>query len=461
MSTISVSWASSFEFMDEIHRHNHEFLNNLVLEQREDLKKRILNKNIPGLSLILEDILSYHEKLSKEFLQNHTIDKLRSENYTVWVEKELNKINQEVLRIKNVIEELSIMLKSANASEDYDEIINFLEKHFPNAHNFLQAIYSKRDILKYGESVKKQQREQYGEFIKAKFQEIVESRADKANKRDEEEGKDKKEELIKKVKSLYNKLVAISEAKAKEYENMLKDLDKESEFRLNLIKDALASEYLKMKKLIVEDNVYRHEVKVILEESIKNNYESIIEKANRILSSKYVSKRDYESLYSEYSEYVKKTLEQRHKPVEKAALEDKIQKFLHSRGYQFLYTTEHGVVYARTPFGDDYLIQLKVNEDGSFSVKFLKVVEDKNAISKYERQKDVEVAKRWCGNLDALIDMLNQSGIIVDTKTRIEPEEKMNYYTPDELPEFVRSYYYERRHKNEGNILHKQRKSER
>jgi len=84
------------------------------------------------------------------------------------------------------------------------------------------------------------------------------------------------------------------------------------------------------------------------------------------------------------------------------------------------------IVEIKTPFGEDYMLRLKYEDDG-LKIMFVRYVEDEKNLSEYEKHKDIAIAKKWCSDYDKIKQLLSQEGIMIEDKIRIEPETRFYY----------------------------------
>jgi len=85
------------------------------------------------------------------------------------------------------------------------------------------------------------------------------------------------------------------------------------------------------------------------------------------------------------------------------------------------------VVEINTPFGEDYVVRVRLDEKGILTLKFVRYVEDENNLSMYEKEKDKAIAKQWCNNQKEIIEFLKKNGIVLELKNIMEPEDRFYY----------------------------------
>jgi hypothetical protein len=83
---------------------------------------------------------------------------------------------------------------------------------------------------------------------------------------------------------------------------------------------------------------------------------------------------------------------------------------------------------------DEYKLLLKVAPDESLILRLIKVVAqeaEKHNISEFQKQKDTELMKEWCQNLDVFLEGLQAAGIHAAERLRVE--DKVDYLTIEQL----------------------------
>jgi len=125
----------------------------------------------------------------------------------------------------------------------------------------------------------------------------------------------------------------------------------------------------------------------------------------------------------------------------KAKFKENINEVLSSLGYNLIDSEimeklmKNEVIYLDTPYSEEYKIQLKIDEDNKIYYRLVKFGE---SITNYEKQKDIEIAKKWCQDYDKILELLKSKGILIENIKRLEPNESEILYIRKEemkLPE--------------------------
>ena len=83
------------------------------------------------------------------------------------------------------------------------------------------------------------------------------------------------------------------------------------------------------------------------------------------------------------------------------------------------------VRYLESPY-DGYRVMMKLDPDGTFSVRLVRVAaseEEKAAPRADQRQKDIETGQKWCKDFDGFLEKMSGLGLPMETTIRKEPEE--------------------------------------
>lgn len=137
----------------------------------------------------------------------------------------------------------------------------------------------------------------------------------------------------------------------------------------------------------------------------------------------------------EYREAVRQTHDLLYKRHEEQALLGRVRDTLEQLGYVTLSgkdgITEEGlqageVFFVETPW-EGYRVMLRLSPQGELLTRLVRLVateEERQTITSYQRQKDVEVARRWCHDYDKLIAGMEQQGVTCTVNLRKAPEEE-------------------------------------
>ncbi|MCS6998701.1 MAG: hypothetical protein NZL86_04825, partial [Aquificaceae bacterium] len=324
---------------------------------------------------------------------------------------------------RRTISEYKSLEELVDTAEELVNEIKKLQKHFQEASSkfsvgspeFYAYISKLEDI--HGEiSVKlneiafiKSQSREIQKDIDRVYQEYLQSlRASQKQykiKEDEEKYKNQIKDYITLIKNIN------SDFHEKEIRKLEEDIEKADIFRLKLLLEDTKLKYLKIKKLTVEDSVYRSEL-----ERLKSytSDESLLSKIDKVLLKEYVSREDYEIIYRDFLD----TQEAGEKSKEEmlSYIEEKFRQM----GYKIVEQDEYGVIYLDTPMGQEYKVRIKF-EGERMTIQFVRYIEvDESELSEYEKSVDIAKAKTFCQNLSELLEYISKElGIIIKEEMRI------------------------------------------
>jgi hypothetical protein len=155
--------------------------------------------------------------------------------------------------------------------------------------------------------------------------------------------------------------------------------------------------------------------------------EDIIVRMEDLLTEREVPRTKFMPLYTDIKALIAEQLES----ITDEFAAEKIGKVLDELGYSLVDADGKGfaakeVNYIESPY-EGYQVKVKVDKGGTLSTRLVRVVdseEEKNSPSEYQIQKDIEVGKKWCKDLDAFHEKLKSEGFEFKTTFRKEPEEQ-------------------------------------
>lgn len=226
----------------------------------------------------------------------------------------------------------------------------------------------------------------------------------------------------------YDKLQKINSEEAQKVKPLIEEIERVEDInRVEVLLDEIKLRYIKAREEYLKSEQ--------LKEKIKHAYiavplPQVKEEAERLLSKELVREDEYEEFMNKVISLGIQTLENYHKQQRKAA--EIVAKKLSAEGYSTLNEDlmdkllQGDVVELKTPYGDDYALRVKLTDE-TLAVRFIRYVDDLENLSEYERQKDIEIGKKWCKTYEELRQILKENGLLVSNKHRIEPEEKFYY----------------------------------
>jgi predicted metal-dependent hydrolase len=396
----------------------------------------------------INELVEILEKFKDDFLSNCTLDILRSPMHTQWVNDKVNEFNVLVLNVKAFIKLLDLEIGEKAYIKAFKEIVDKVPEECKNL---------KEEIEKYiemGQKIEKAKEHMDIESLKKIYYELPAFAKDKeeisnillreelikekkkqeitSGKQTKIDEKDEIENIKKEAKEYYEKLRKISETEAERLKSLYEELIKsDDKFRINLILEEIKYIYARKKKQFVESEILKEMISKYLSEDVP---QSLKEEIKAFLGREIVSEEEYKHLNSRIIRHLMEKEER--KSVSKEDI-DKLSSFLSESlrklGYQIVNDEaierlkKGEMVEINTPFGEDYVVRIRLDEKGTLAFKFVRYVEDENNLSMYEKEKDKAIAKQWCNNQKEIIEFLRNNGIPLELKNIMEPDDRFYY----------------------------------
>ncbi|HOV32145.1 MAG TPA: hypothetical protein PLX23_02125 [Candidatus Hydrogenedens sp.] len=248
-----------------------------------------------------------------------------------------------------------------------------------------------------------------------------------------QEKEKKEQEALEKLhaleEDLYKYMFLIKDMDNEEYLALEKEINqylddnKNKPTILRNLKDRVKITYGKIKEDYYYTKVYKDEINSILkDEELEDS--DIRKLGAELLEKKYIKSKEFWGYFQAYRDAKKKEALIR----EKRKAFEKFLQTLESKGYTLLEKEtlpeikEEEIIELETPLGEDYKLQVKFDKEGHIITRFAKETE-KTDIGEYEKQRDVEVAKKWCETYKDSITQMNGEGYPIEIKAIQEPEE--------------------------------------
>gem|GEM_PF-866496 len=396
----------------------------------------------------INELVEILEKFKDDFLSSCTLDILSSPMHTQWVDDKLNEFNVLVLNVKAFIKLLDLEIGEKAHIKALKGIVDMVPEECKNL---------KEEVEKYiemGQEIERAKEHMDIESLKKIYYELPAFAKDKEEisnillreelikeKKKQEitlekqakiDEKDEIENIKKEANEYYEKLKKISDAEAERLKSLYEELIKsDDKFRINLILEEIKYVYARKKKQFVESETLKEMISKYLSEDLP---QSLKEEIKAFLGREIVSEEEYKHLNSRIIRHLMEKEER--KSVSKGDI-DKFSRLLSESlrklGYQIVNDEaierlkKGEVVEINTPFGEDYVVRIRLDEKGTLAFKFVRYVEDENNLSMYEKEKDKAIAKQWCNNQKEIIEFLRNNGIVLELKNIMEPEDRFYY----------------------------------
>ncbi|MBN2825289.1 MAG: hypothetical protein JXQ76_08200, partial [Campylobacterales bacterium] len=234
-------------------------------------------------------------------------------------------------------------------------------------------------------------------------------------------------------------MAAINEfkEKIKKYDstyNRFADIATQSKEKLQMVLDSIKLDYGKAKEAAIWSAIYKEDLAKLARLELGDGMHN---KITTLQNQDSITKEAFKSIADEINQII---LEKQ----ERAILIEALKENLNGMGYsvvnenESLAKLENGeIVYVDTE-DEEYKIMLKLNpQTMDITTRIVRVVatsEEKENVSSYQKEKDLEASKKWCSSYDKLTHLLKINGIEINTTLRIEPEyDDMTYIVDSSL----------------------------
>jgi len=383
---------------------------------------------------------------------------------------ELDQAQKLQTSIKNIVNIFND-LKSQNQIylEQYDDLLNKISKKLTNIKNYedvdinhiLNRDFSSCNLQELKQILDEVEKIELDVNIKQKELALKQSisKIEVINK-ETLVNEYQKEQLIEKINDFVNNIKKVDQ-NYKLQTNIESLYNIQDINNLMLIKEQVSLEYYSLLNKVFYTKGYKEKLNGYLEllDSLDKTYKSDINfskyypyyepifvklknKLKDVLNQRYILKEEMLSMEQEFLD----TLSLIEKNIEMEYIKDtfkfKLNEILEDIGYQVVDQElienfyKGKIIYIDTIYGDNYKVQAKL-EDGKLFLRLVRVFEDQKGIenlTEYEKQRDYEVAKNWCKDLDKIIEKLKENGILMETIKRIEPtQSEITYIVNREL----------------------------
>ena len=460
MSSITISWIKNKLSPEEQYEYNKKWLKENFEDVINAIERRVkkLSEKYPALEeLVIDDINTLKFK-KDQYLNLYTIDIAKTPYHEKILENWVKDFNDEALKIKRKIAEYVL-----DTDKKKEALLNLIKE--------LKEIGEpkdpelKKEFIKLKSDLYKLIKEQ--NFIEA-FERILitlpklrtikdkDKRKEEIKKHIQGEPKITLRDTSEKLEKIYKENEDLDKLRLelKSYINMIKDLDEEvyhyfkplieqvenssDKAQLESLVNKLKLEYKKLKQKVTLTNIYKEDIKHMLE---KTTIGDLKLKGEKLLKQKYISSEEFSEFYEEY--IVLTSQEKKKKEVI-----DKLKKSFEELGYKFekdestdIKLLKGDITYLDTPLGDEYKLAVKL-EGNKLITRFTRLVADEKelaSLSEYDKIKDVEKAKEWCSDYNRLLNVMEKNGVEMEPKLIVEPNiDKIYYEIASEVYELLK-----------------------
>jgi len=208
------------------------------------------------------------------------------------------------------------------------------------------------------------------------------------------------------------------------------DITTQSKEKLQMVLDSIKLDYGKAKEIAIWSDIYKEDLAKLA--SLELSAE-VQERISLLQKQERITKEAFQSIADEVNAII---LAQQERAILIEALKDN----LGTMGYSVvdeastIRKLENGEIIYLDTDEEDYKIMLKLSDEMKISTRVVRIVatqEAKENVTSYQRQEDIEAAKKWCSSYDRLTNLLRVNGIEVDTTLRVEPQDDTVLYMVD------------------------------
>jgi len=489
MSSFTYVWHfDTGKNLDEIFRDNKKFFKEQIDNSISHVREMLKNTKSTFLDYSLIENLERHKK---DFLERYTLEILSSESHTQWVDSQIAKIQDIIRKTKEYIilvkteltdnldiqtlktflnalpegvqetgkkiqkiielfENLEKEFKSPAANRETIELyLNMFPedlrniKFYRTMQHYAKILYdiekctfdTPSTVEKLNKYLQEIPSEYYGIVRKIK-QKLLEQKTIKIKEQVERERITEKEiseviekqRILEKIEAVFDKLKTINPELAEEKRQLVIEATETDDIqRIRLILEDLKMNYINTRRLYIQTEVLKNDLKVF--ETLAEETGMLTE-FNKLMKMSILNKEEVDNFIKNLLNGKRQIMAQERR---RASLEKFINKVM-ELGYSVVKDdlmeelSMGKIVEIKTPFGEDYMLRLKYEDDG-LKIMFVRYVEDEKNLSEYEKHKDIAIAKKWCSDYDKIKQLLSQEGIMIEDKIRIEPETRFYYIT--------------------------------
>lgn len=381
---------------------------------------------------LIDDILDIIKKSMNDFVIRYQSLK----NY--YLSKEINTFNKEFNRMINDYNSFIISTKkfitsiSNNNKINVDDLIMYEADPIiaPMVKDIKNLVIKKIENEKLGNI-----RSEINNFVKHYLKDYNKKQPERENTHVIQEDVSKiVEEALSLIEYVKNKDIKYYSEDFAKYEQEL--MNEKDIVRIKLVVENVKFLFLKFKKYVKEkqeQEFYTQELNNLIQEDIDEKLKGDIK---ALLDQRIIRKEDFEAIRRRYMlEDINRNNMQSYK--------ENIIEAMGRSGCKILTEDQHGLIYFDTPFGDEYKIRMKFNDkDGSVKLQFVKYIDkEEDRLSAYEKQVDLNNAKKFCQNIDNILQYIETHyGIELNIEERMEPEERVFYIKKEQLQQANMQY---------------------
>lgn len=189
--------------------------------------------------------------------------------------------------------------------------------------------------------------------------------------------------MLEKIEAIFGKLKNINLKLAEEKKQLIQEAKETDDIlRVELIFEDLKFSYIKARTIYIQTEVLKNDLKM---------YETFAEEVG--MKSEFNDLMQMDILHKEaVDDFIKMLLDRKRQIMEQEIRKVSVDKFIRKIRELGYSVVEEGlmerlskgeIVEIRTPFGEDYILRIKYENDG-IKIMFVRYVEDEGSLSEYE-----------------------------------------------------------------------------
>ncbi len=246
-------------------------------------------------------------------------------------------------------------------------------------------------------------------------------------------------QLISEIRKFSESAKALDNIVHQDWKPLIQDIEREThKERLTLVKDEIKLKYGRLKKDIAKTSLYRRTIQELLNNIVRHEgHERLKNLMISMLDMRIINTDDYNRLLEDTYLFIRKATEE----AERRETILEIKCNLESMGYSvverdrdFLSALDNGEILHLDTEWEGYRILVKLDENKGLTTRLVRMVateEEKENISAYEKQRDIETGRKWCQKYDIFIERMVNNGVIANIEMRKEPSEEDIMYMVD------------------------------
>lgn len=242
---------------------------------------------------------------------------------------------------------------------------------------------------------------------------------------------------IREIRDLADRIAQMDEIEGEKLRPLLENLTPDTPFpdRLRTLSRQLRTEWGRLRERVTLTTLFREKLETlysIVQAARSPEGDALARRCELLCGGKYIDRAAFMALYEDICRFAFARTE----TIADNLFAEKVESALDTMGYELLTDAEpesestadllpEQVRFLESPY-EGYRVMAKIGRQGTFTARIVRAVaseEEKNNITEYQRQKDVETGKKWCRDFDGFLKHMTEQGLPLDVQLRVEPED--------------------------------------